>query len=149
MPWKFILFLAFIFIFFQNMEMKRKNTEKSFFLKKYIFFIKMACITFYVTNIYFFKKKVFSVFFLFISMFWMKMKEKARNILTFHGNSFFFSQNCINYPVSSVSWRINILSKKDHLFFSSEKRNICNFTKKVSFQRKSYFFDNFLLISLF
>ena len=61
----------------------------------------------------------------------------------------FFSQNCRNYPVSSVSWRINILSKKDHLYFSSEKRNICNFTKKVSFNRTSYFFDDFLLISLF
>ena len=29
--------------------MKGKNTEKSFFLKKYIFFIEMACIKFYVT----------------------------------------------------------------------------------------------------
>ena len=72
------------------------------------------------------------MFFPFISMFWMKMKKKARNIFTFHGNSFFFSQNCINYPVSSVSWRINILSTKDHLYFRLEKRNICNFTKKVN-----------------
>ena len=32
------VFLAFFFIFIQNMEMKGKNTEKSFFLKKYIFF---------------------------------------------------------------------------------------------------------------
>ena len=50
---------------------------------------------------------------------------------------FFFSQNCLNYPVSSVSWRINILSKKDHLYFSLEKRNIYNFTKKIYFHRKS------------
>ena len=77
------------------------------------------------------------------------MKEKARNTLTFHGNLFFFSQNCINYSVCSVSWGINILSKKDHLYFSSEIRNICHFTKKVSFYRKSEFFDDFLLISLF
>ena len=61
----------------------------------------------------------------------------------------FFSQNCINYPVSSVSWRINILTKKDHLNFSSEKRNTCNFTKKVYFHRKSSFFNDFLLFSLF
>ena len=80
------------------------------------------------------------MFFPFISMFWMKMKEKARNILTFYGNSFFFSQNCINYPVSSVSWRINILSKKDHLYFSSEKRNICHFTKKSFFSPKKSIF---------
>ena len=73
------------------------------------------------------------MFFPFISMFWMKIKEKSRNILTFHGNSFFFSQIWLNYPVSSVSWRINILSKKGHLYFSSEKRNICNFTKKKNF----------------
>ena len=91
------------------------------------------------------RKSVFS----FTSMFSMKMKEKARNILTFHGNSFFFSQNCINYPVFSVSWRINILSKKEYLYFSSQKRNICNFTKKVSFHWKSEFFDDFLLISSF
>ena len=52
----------------------------------------------------------------------------------------YFSKNCIIYPVSSVSWRINILSKKDHIYFSSEIRNICNFTKKVSFHRNSYFF---------
>ena len=37
-------------------------------------------------KIFFFKKKDFSVFFPFISMFLMKMKEKARNILTFHSN---------------------------------------------------------------
>ena len=61
------------------------------------------------------------------------MKEKPWNILTFHGNSFFSLKNCIIYPVSSVSWRINILSKKDHLYISWEIRNICNFTKKVIF----------------
>ena len=50
LPWKVNIFLAFSFIFFQNMEMKGKNTEKSFFLKKYIYFlIEMACSTFYVT----------------------------------------------------------------------------------------------------
>ena len=89
------------------------------------------------------------MFFPFISMFWMKIKEKARNLLIFHGNLFSFSQNCINYPVSCISWRINILSKKDHLYFSTEKWNICNFTKKVSFHRKSKIFDDFLLFSLF
>ena len=89
------------------------------------------------------------MFFPFISMFWMKMKEKDEIYYLFIAIHFFFSQNCINYPVSSVSWRINILTKKDHLYFSSEKRNICTFTKKVSFHWKSYFFDNFLLISLF
>ena len=35
------------------------------------------------------KIRIFLCFFLFISMFWMKIKEKERNILTFHGNSFF------------------------------------------------------------
>ena len=82
-------------------------------------------------------------------MFSSNNKQKTRNILTFHGNSFFSLKNCINYPVSSVSWRIIILSKKDHLYFSSGKRNICSFTKKVSFHRKSSFFDDFFLISLF
>ena len=35
LPW---IVLTFSFILIENMEMKRKNTEKSFFLKKYIFF---------------------------------------------------------------------------------------------------------------
>ena len=73
----------------------------------------------------------------------MKMKKKARNILTFHSNSFFFSQNCISYPVSSVSWRIHILSKKDHLYFSSEKKEHMQFhEKKFLFTEKV----NFLMI---
>ena len=92
-------------------------------------------------NIYFFKKKDFSVFFPFISMFWMKMKEKTRNIINFHGNSFFFSQNCINYPVSSVSWRINFLSKKD-IFILVKKKGI------YAILRKKFLFTevNFLMI---
>ena len=89
------------------------------------------------------------MFFPFISMFWMKMKEKARNILTFHGHSFFLSQNCINYPVSSVSWRINILSKEDHLYFSSEKKEYMQFHEKSFFSPKKIIFWLFLLISLF
>ena len=36
--WKVNILLPFSFIFIQNMEMKGKYTEKSFFLKKYIFF---------------------------------------------------------------------------------------------------------------
>ena len=94
-------------------------------------------------------KRIFKCFFLSFPCFEWKLREKARNILTFHNTSFFFSQNCINYPVSSVSWRINILSKNDHLYFSSQKRNIWNFMKKVSFHRKSLLIDDFLLISLF
>ena len=89
------------------------------------------------------------MFFRFISVFWMKIEGKSKNYINFSWKFIFFSQNCINCPVSSVSWRIYILSKKDHLYFNSEKKNICNFTKKVSFHRKSSFFDNFLLISLF
>ena len=60
-------------------------------LKKISFSCYIKCNTshFNEKNKYFFKKKDFSVFFPFISMFWMEMKEKARNILTLHGNSFF------------------------------------------------------------
>ena len=124
------------------------------FLKQIKSFDKVAYVTL--------KRKTirYSVFFIFLIKTW-KFKEKKKkekgffSVFSFHfhvlneneGKSkkyinfswqfIFLSQNCINYPVSSVSWRINILSKKDHLYFSSEKRNICNFTKKVSFQRKS------------
>ena len=65
-------------------------------------------------------------------------EAKSKKYIKFSWQFIFFSQHCINYPVSSVSWRNNILSRKDHLYFSSEKRNICNFTKKI--QRKSEFF---------
>ena len=51
----------------------------------------------------------------------------------------FFSPNCINYPVSSVSLRINILSKKDHLYFSSEKNIYAISRKKFLFTKKVIF----------
>ena len=82
------------------------------------------------------KKGFFSVF----SFHFHVLKEnegKNKKYINFSWQFIFFSQNCTNYPVSSVSWRINILFKKDHFYFSSEKMNICNFTKKVSFHRKS------------
>ena len=48
LPWKVNIFLAFSCIFSKNMETKGKNTEKSVFLKKYIYFIEMARVTIYV-----------------------------------------------------------------------------------------------------
>ena len=61
----------------------------------------------------------------------------------------FFSQNCINYSFSCVFRIINILSKKDHLYFRSEKKKYMPFNKKkLSFHRKSEFFYDFLLIPL-
>ena len=39
--------------------------------------------------------------------------------------------------------------KNTSFIIFSEKRNICNFTEKVSFHRKNEFFDDSLLISLF
>ena len=79
-------------------------------------------------------------------MFWMKTKEKARNIITFNGNSFFFSHSCINYPVSSVPWRINMPSKKDNL----QKKGICAFSrKKFLFTEKVNFLRIFCLFHCF
>ena len=70
-------------------------------------------------------------------------------MLTFHGNSFFFSQNCIKYHVSSVSWRINILSKIDHLYFCSEKRIYAISRKKFLFTEKVIFLMIFCLFHCF
>ena len=86
------------------------------------------------------RKRIFECFCPFVSMFWMKMKEKSKKYINFTWQFIFFSQSCINYPVSSVSWRINIFSKKDHLYFSTGKRNICNFTKKSIFSPKKLIF---------
>ena len=80
------------------------------------------------------RKRFFQCFFLSFPCFY-ENEGKSKKYINFSCQSIFFSQNCINYPFSSVSWRINILSKKDHLYFSSENRNICNFAKKVSFHR--------------
>ena len=48
LPLKVNIFLAFSFIFIQNMEMKGKNTEKSFFFFKeiYIFSLKWLVLHF-------------------------------------------------------------------------------------------------------
>ena len=46
---KLIYFLLFSSFSFKTWKWKEKNTKKSFFLKKYIFFFEMVCITFYVT----------------------------------------------------------------------------------------------------
>ena len=79
----------------------------------------------------------------------MKMKEKARNILTFYCNSFFFSKNCINYPLFSVCRKINISSKKYRLFLVKKKgiyaitRKKFLFTKKVDFSMIFCLFHSF------
>ena len=87
-------------------------------------------------KIYISLRKNFSVFSFHVHIL-NENEGKSKKYIDFSWQLIFFFQICINYTVSSVSWIINILSKKDHLYFSSEKRNICNFTKKVSFQRKS------------
>ena len=85
------------------------------------------------------RKRIFQCFFLSFPCFEWKWR-KSKKYINFSWHFIFSSQNCINYPVSSVSWSIYIFSKKGHLYFGSEKRNICNFTKKVSFHRKKFFF---------
>ena len=94
-----------------------------------------------------FRKRMFSVFSLYISMFWLKMKEKARNFLL---QFIFFSQNCINYPLFSVFRSNNFLSKKDHLFFLVKKKGIYAisrtkflFTGKVDFSMIFFLFHCF------
>ena len=70
---------------------------------------------------------------------WVKMRKKARNILTFHGNSFFFSQNFINYPVSAFLGELTsflrkttfILVQKIGIYAISRKKFL--FTEKVNF----------------
>ena len=108
-------------------------------LKKISFSCYIKCKTshFNEKNKYYFKKKDFSVFFSFHCHVLNENEGKSKKYFKFSWQFIFFSQNSINYSVSSDSWRINILCKKDHLYLSSEKRNICNFTKKVSFHRKS------------
>ena len=91
-------------------------------------------------NIYFFKKKDFSVFFPFYFHILNENVGKRKKYNNFSWQFIFFSQNCINYPVSCISWRINILSKKDHLYFSSEKNKYMQFHEKSFFSRKKLIF---------
>ena len=120
-------------------------------LKKISFSCYIKCNTSHFNEkyIYFFKKKDFSVFFFLHFYVLNENKGKSKKYINFSWQLIFFSQNCINYPVSSVSWRINILSKKDHLYFSSEKKNICNFTKKKFFTEKVNFLMIFCLFHCF
>ena len=108
-------------------------------LKKISFSSYMICneISISMKNKYYFKKKDFSVFFSFHCHVLNENEGKSKKYINFSWQFIFFSQNCINYPASSVSWRMNIFSKKEYLYFSSQKRNICNYTEKVSFHRKS------------
>ena len=74
---------------------------------------------------------------------------KSKKYINFSLEFIFFSQNCINYPVSSVSWRIIILSKRYHLYFIQKKRNICNFTKIFLFTENVNFLMIFCLFNCF
>ena len=91
----------------------------------------------------------FLVFFLYITMFWLKMTEKARNILTFYCNSLFFSQNGINYPLFSVFKRINISSKKPCLLLVQKKEIYAITRKKFLFTEKVDFSMIFCLFHCF
>ena len=101
-------------------------------LKKISFSCYVKCITsHFKEKIYIsLRKRIFQSFSFHFHVF-NENEGKSKKYINFSWQFIFFSQNCINYPVSSVSWRINILSKTDHLYFSSQIRNICNFKKKV------------------
>ena len=79
------------------------------------------------------------MFFPFISIFWMKMVEKARNILTFHGNSFFSLKIALIIPfpaflgelTSYLRKTIFILIQKKGIYAISRKKLL--FTEKVNF----------------
>ena len=68
------------------------------------------------------RKRIFLCFFFSFPCFKLKCK-KSKKYINFSRQLIFFSQNCINYPLSSDFRKISILSKKDHLLFSSEKTN--------------------------
>ena len=96
----------------------------------------------------FFMKKDFSVFFPFISMFWMKMKEKARNILTFHGNSFFSLKIAWIIPFPAFLGDLTSYLRKT-IFILFRKKKYMQFHEKSFFSPKKLFFDDFRLITFF
>ena len=65
---------------------------------------------------------------------------KSKKYINFSWQFIFFSQNCIYYPVSSIYWTINILSKKHHFYFSSEKKEYMQFHEKSFFSPKMLIF---------
>ena len=111
----------------------------------------------------FHRKSLFFDDFLLISLFSSKNKQENKHyihllslklykVLNFNIllQFIFFSQNCINYTLSSVFRIINILSKKDHLFLAQKKRNICHLTKKkLLFTEKVNFSMIFCLFHCF
>ena len=69
--------------------------------------------------------------------------EKARNILTFYLNSFFSLKIASIMSFPAFLGELTSYLRKTNFFFSSEKKNICHFTKKLPFHRKSEFFHDF------
>ena len=87
------------------------------------------------------RKLFFSVFSFHIHVL-NENEGKSKKYINFSWEFIFFSQNCINYHVSSVSWRINILSKKENLYFILfRKKEYMQFhEKKFLFTEKVIFF---------
>ena len=85
------------------------------------------------------RKRIFQCFFPFISMFWMKINEKARNILTFHGNSFFSLKIPWIIPFPAFLGELTSYLRKT-IFISDQKRRIYATSRKNVFSPKKLIF---------
>ena len=96
-----------------------------------------------------FRKRIFQCFSLHFHVL-IENEGKSKKYISLLLQFIFISLNCINYPFFSVIRRNNISSMKDHLFLA-KKQGIYAITRKiyVPFHRKSRFFNDCVLISLF
>ena len=93
-----------LFIFFNNI------------LKKIPFSCYIKCNSNHLNEkIYISLRKMIFQFFSFLFQYLNENEGKSKTYINISWQFIFFSQNCIYYPVSSVSWRINIFYKKDYL----------------------------------
>ena len=113
--------------------MLHEKYYKPFQGKKYIFLLE----------------KVFLSVFSFYIHVLIENEGKCKKYINFLWQFIFFSQNCINYPLSSVSWRINIFSKKT-IFILVKKKGIYAISrKKFLFTEKVNFSKIFCLLNCF
>ena len=89
------------------------------------------------------------MFFLFISLFWLKMKKKARNILTFYCNSFFSLKIAGIIPFPAFLGELTSYLRKT-IFFKLRRKEYLSFhEKKLLFTEEVDFSINFFLFHCF
>ena len=120
-------------------------------MKKVSFSCYVKCNTshFNEKNIYFFKKKDFSVFFSFHFHVFNEYEGKSKKCINFSWQFKFFSQNCLIIPFPAFLWELTSYLRKN-IFILVQKKGIYAISrKKILFTEKVNFLMIFCLFHCF